>query len=77
MTGKKKPLECVFCRGKMKKGTIPFHIDRKGIHVTFCAVPALVCQQCGQGMFEESVARVIEEIVEAVDAKSKKLWMRK
>ncbi len=74
---KQKCLECVFCRGKMKKGTTPFHIDRKGIHFIFAVVPAMVCGQCGQAMFEEPEARVIDELVGAVDEKTKNLWIRK
>lgn len=66
-------MKCVFCRGKMKKGAIPFHIDRKGIHVTFDSVPAMVCQQCGQAMFEEAEARTIDKVIAGLDKNLKKL----
>ena len=66
-------MKCVYCMGAMKKGVVPFHIDRRGIHVTFDAVPAMVCVQCGQAMFDEAEARAIEEVVEAIDKKSRKL----
>jgi YgiT-type zinc finger domain-containing protein len=31
------------CKGKMIKGVAPFHIDRKGYHLTVDTVPAWVC----------------------------------
>jgi YgiT-type zinc finger domain-containing protein len=65
-------MKCVFCQGKLKKGTVPFHIDRKGIHITFDAIPAYVCQQCGQAMFDEKATESIEEVVDAFDKKTRK-----
>ena len=32
-------MKCMHCRGKMKKGQAPFHIDRKGYHLSLEAVP--------------------------------------
>ncbi|NLI76094.1 MAG: YgiT-type zinc finger protein [Candidatus Riflebacteria bacterium] len=66
-------MKCPFCPGELKKGTIPFHIDRKGIHVTLDSVPALICQLCGQSLFEESEMKTIDEVVTALDKRSKKL----
>ncbi|MBF0548702.1 MAG: YgiT-type zinc finger protein [Candidatus Riflebacteria bacterium] len=57
----------------MKNQGVPFHIDRKGFHITFDSVPAWVCQQCGQAMFEESETRDIESVIEAVEKKAKNL----
>jgi YgiT-type zinc finger domain-containing protein len=70
---KEESMKCVYCQGKMKKGTIPFHIDRKGIHVTFDSVPAMVCQQCGQAMFGETEARTIDKVIADLDKNSRKL----
>jgi len=66
-------MKCAFCPGELKKGTIPFHIDRKGIHVTFDSVPAMICQLCGQALFEASEMKTIDEVVADLDKKSKKL----
>ena len=27
-------MKCLHCQGEMKKGETPFHIDRKGCHLT-------------------------------------------
>ena len=66
-------MKCVFCQGKLEKGTIPFHIDKVGIHVTFDAVLALICHQCGQAMFQEAETRTIEGVIDAIEKKGKKL----
>ena len=47
-------MKCMYCQGEMKKSTVPFHIDRKGIHLSLDDVPAWVCRQCGEPYFEES-----------------------
>lgn len=51
----------------MKKGTTPFHVDRKGYHVTLDDVPAWICEQCGEPYFEENKVNTIEELVLAVE----------
>jgi len=66
-------MKCIHCQGQMKKGTAPFHIDRKGYHLTLEAVPAWVCQQCGEVYFDEPEVESIQEIVQAVEDRTKKL----
>jgi YgiT-type zinc finger domain-containing protein len=57
----------------MERGTAPFHIDRKGIHLSLDHVPAWVCKQCGEPYFEESEVDSIQAIIEAVDQQAEKL----
>jgi len=66
-------MKCIHCQGQMKKGTAPFHIDRKGYHLTLDAVPAWVCQQCGEVYFDEPEVESIQEIIRAVEDRTKKL----
>ena len=54
----------------MTKGTAPFHIDRRGVHVTLEAVPAWVCSQCGEPYFEEQEVDAIQDLIDSVDKKS-------
>jgi YgiT-type zinc finger domain-containing protein len=61
------------CQGNMKKETAPFHIDRKGYHLTLDAVPAWVCQQCGEVYFDEPEVDSIQEIIQAVEDRTKKM----
>ena len=66
-------MKCMYCQGEMKKSTVPFHIDRKGIHLSLDDVPAWVCRQCGEPYFEESEVDSIQSIIRAVDQESEKL----
>jgi YgiT-type zinc finger domain-containing protein len=56
----------------MKKSTAPFHIDRKGIHLSLDDVPAWICRQCGEPYFEEAEADSIQSIIRAVDQETEK-----
>jgi YgiT-type zinc finger domain-containing protein len=57
----------------MERGTAPFHIDRKGIHLSLDNVPAWVCKQCGEPFFEEREVDSIQAILQAVDQQTEKL----
>ncbi len=63
-------MKCLFCQGEMKKDVAPFYIDRRGVHITFDAVPAWVCMQCGEPYFEETEVEAIQDLIESVDEKS-------
>ena len=45
-------MECIHCKGQMKRGAAPFSLDRNGYHVSWDSVPAWVCTQCGEPFFE-------------------------
>jgi len=56
-------MECVHCKGRMAKGTVPFSTDRKGYHIYWAAVPAWICAQCGEPYFE---SREVDRIQKAL-----------
>jgi YgiT-type zinc finger domain-containing protein len=64
---------CVHCQGQMERRTAPFHIDRNGVHLSFDAVPAWVCKQCGEPFFEAREVDSIQAILRAVDQQADKL----
>ena len=66
-------MKCMHCQGEMKKTTTPFHIDRKGLHLSLDNIPAWVCRQCGEPYFEESEVDYIQSIICAVDQETKKI----
>lgn len=61
------------CRGTMIKGTAPFHIDKKGYHLTLDSVPAWVRQQCGEVYFDEQAVDSIQEIIKTLEDRKDKL----
>ena len=63
-------MKCIHCRGEMKKGNTPFHVDRKGYHILLDSVPAWICEQCGESYFEEKEVDAIQELVKAVEQKT-------
>ena len=66
-------MECIHCKGKMKKGMAPIHIDRKGCHVTIDQAPAWVCTQCGEYLFEEKEVSAIQDLIKTIEKKSESL----
>lgn len=68
-------MKCIHCQGQMRRGTAPFHIDRKGCHLMLDAVPAWVCEQCGEAYFEEKEVDTIQDLVRSIEAKTEALAM--
>ena len=60
-------MECLYCKGELKKGTVPFHIDRNGYHITFDRVSAWVCTQCGEPLFEDAQVEEIQKAIKEMD----------
>ena len=58
---------CMDCQGKMERGAVPFHIDRRGYHLILDTIPAWVCIQCGEAYFEEVAGEAIQQVIRAVD----------
>jgi YgiT-type zinc finger domain-containing protein len=57
----------------MKKGFTPFHVDRKGYHLTLDEVPAWVCRECGEVYFDEPEVDSIQDIIKTLEDRTKKL----
>ena len=65
-------MKCMYCQTEMKKGLVPFHIDKNGIHVILDEVPAWICPQCGEYYFEENEVNSMQELVKSIEKQSKK-----
>jgi len=57
----------------MRRGTAPFHVDRRGYHLTWDAVPAWICSQCGEAFFEGAEVEAIQKVLRTVDKQAEKL----
>jgi YgiT-type zinc finger domain-containing protein len=51
----------------MKKGTAPFSIDRNGYHISWDAIPAWVCEQCGESLLETQEVDTIQDALAVLD----------
>jgi YgiT-type zinc finger domain-containing protein len=70
-----KVMKCIHCQGQMKRGTTPFHVDRKGCHLVLDSIPAWVCLQCGETYFEEKEVDAIQDLIRSVEEKAQVLAM--
>ena len=68
-------MECMYCQGTMKRDTAPFHVDRKGYHLTFDAVPAWVCRQCGEVYFEDTEIETIQEVIQTIEQQTPEMML--
>ena len=66
-------VECLHCKGRLVKGTAPFSVDRSGYHLHWDAIPAWVCTQCGESLFEGREVDVIQNAIKALDRENEKL----
>lgn len=66
-------MKCMYCQGEMARGSAPFHIDRKDVHISLDKAPAWVCTQCGEAYFDEAEVDAMQEIIRAVDEQAGKL----
>ena len=60
-------MECLCCKAKMRFDSAPFTIDRNGYHVSWDALPAWVCDQCGESLFEAHEVNKIQKILTVLD----------
>ena len=66
-------MNCIHCRGTMRRSTAPFHVDRNGYHLALDAVPAWICGQCGEPYFEEREVDVIQGAIRTLDEQTRQL----
>lgn len=60
-------MECLYCKAQLRRGTAPFTIDRNGYHVSWDSIPAWVCDQCGEALFESREVDLIQDALVGLD----------
>jgi YgiT-type zinc finger domain-containing protein len=60
-------MDCLHCRAKMQRGTAPFSVRRNGYHISWDAIPAWVCEQCGESLFETPEVDTIQSALTVLD----------
>ncbi len=66
-------MKCTRCANDMVRSVSPFRIDRKAVHIALDKVPAWVCPNCRETLFEESEVNAIQELIDAVDKQTGKI----
>ena len=68
-------MKCSHCKAPMTKGTAPFSADKNGYHISLDSVPAWVCTQCGESLFEAKEVEHIQNALKKVDDETKFLQL--
>jgi YgiT-type zinc finger domain-containing protein len=60
-------MECLYCKGPLVREKVSYTATRKGYHLIIHDVPAWVCEQCGEPLFDEKTVDAIQEVLQGVD----------
>ncbi len=66
-------MKCAYCQGQLVRKQINYTANRKGYHLIIDDVPAWVCEQCGEPMFDEETVDTIQGMLREVDKRLEKL----
>ncbi|MBI1802284.1 MAG: YgiT-type zinc finger protein [Chloroflexi bacterium] len=64
---------CMHGQGQLARQRVSFAANRKGYHLIIDDLPAWVCEQCGEPMFDEETVNRVQEMLREVDARVEKL----
>ena len=62
-------MECGYCRGVLAGKRTSYSATRRGYHLIIDQVPAWVCEQCGEPLFDEETVDAIQRLLRDVDAR--------
>jgi len=65
-------MECLYCKGTLVREKVSYAATRKGYHLIIRDVPAWVCEQCGEPLFDEQTVDAIQEVLQGVDTRLEK-----
>ncbi len=66
-------MECLYCKGNLVRKKVSYTANRKGYHLIIDDVPAWVCSQCGEPLFDEETVNIIQEMLHEMDERVHKL----
>ena len=56
-------MTCIYCRGELESGTTTHVVTSDDCVIVVKNVPCLVCNQCGEAYFDDTVTEQLEKIV--------------
>jgi len=66
-------MQCLYCKGTLVRKKVSYTATRKGYHMIIDDMPAWVCEQCGEPLFEEQAVEAVQGILREVDLRVKNL----
>ncbi len=66
-------MNCFHCQAALRRGASTFTDSRKGYVLVVQDVPAWVCPQCGEPLFEEAAVEGMQTVLRTLDEKVEKI----
>lgn len=66
-------MKCLRCQSELKRGAATFTGSRNGYVIVLQDIPAWVCIQCDEPLFDPDAASGIQDVLRAVDERVEKL----
>lgn len=66
-------MQCLHCQSELKRGKATFTDSRNGYVIVLQDIPAWVCTQCGEPLFDSDAVSGIQDVLQAVDERVEKL----
>ena len=66
-------MECIHCHGTLERGRTSYMVNRKGYYLIIDHVPARICKQCGEALFDEETVEAIQAMLREVDRQAEAL----
>ncbi len=60
-------MECMYCKGQLTRRKVSYTANRNGYHLIIDDVPAWVCRQCGEALFDEETVDAIQSMLREMD----------
>ena len=66
-------MKCFHCQAELKRDTATFTDSRNDYVIVLQDIPAWVCPQCGEPLFDAEAVHGIQDVLRALDEGVKKL----
>jgi YgiT-type zinc finger domain-containing protein len=66
-------MECLYCKGTLVRKKVSYTTTRQGYHLIIDDVPAWVCGQCGEPLFDEETVDTIQGMLREIGARMEKM----
>lgn len=66
-------MKCLYCQGELEQKKISYNANRNGYHLIIDDVPAWVCVQCGEPLFDEPTVEALQAMLAEIDAHQNRL----
>ncbi len=66
-------MKCLYCQGHLTRKPVSYTVTRKSYHLILDDVPAWVCEQCGEPLFDVETVDAIQSMIQAVESRLEEL----